>query len=126
MGKELIATLGPGRVHIRNHNNLTSDMLLSASGKATIPLMGASEEGTDTGASDMPTTASEISRAVLALKQSEKLTLRLRRLSIEETDVVIVIHGRVGTYYLKQLAQETVMPVRGNRQLVNHVSVGRD
>jgi len=47
-------------------------------------------------------------------------------LSVEETDSALVITGRVSSYYLKQLAQETLMAVRGERQLVNHVSVVRD
>jgi hypothetical protein len=72
----------------------------------------------------MPTTVVEISRAAQALRQS--VHPALRRLSVEETDAVIVISGRVRTYYLKQLAQETVMPIRGPRQLLNHVIVMSD
>lgn len=47
----------------------------------------------------------------------------LRYLNVEETDDSLIISGRVTSYYLKQLAQETLMPVRGERQLVNRVNV---
>jgi hypothetical protein len=47
----------------------------------------------------------------------------LRELSVEESDVVIVISGVVTSYYLKQLAQETLRPIRGRRQLENRVIV---
>jgi hypothetical protein len=44
---------------------------------------------------------------------------------LEETDDTVVIRGVVPTYYLKQMAQETVMPVLGGRELHNRVSVAR-
>ena len=47
----------------------------------------------------------------------------LRKLSLEETDGVVVINGRVSSYYLKQLAQEAVMPALGGRELRNRVAV---
>ena len=50
----------------------------------------------------------------------------LRKLSLEETDAVVVINGRVSSYYLKQLAQEAVMPVLGGRELRNRVAVVRE
>jgi hypothetical protein len=37
----------------------------------------------------------------------------------------VVIRGVVPSYYLKQMAQETVMPLLGGRTLVNRVSVAR-
>jgi hypothetical protein len=49
----------------------------------------------------------------------------LRKLSVEETGADVVITGRVSTYYLKQLAQETVMPLLNRRQLRNQVTVVR-
>lgn len=49
----------------------------------------------------------------------------LRKLSVEETGTDVVITGRVSTYYLKQLAQETVMPLLNRRQLRNQVTVVR-
>jgi hypothetical protein len=49
----------------------------------------------------------------------------LRKLSVEESSAGIVITGRVSSYYLKQLAQETVMPLLDQRALVNQVRVER-
>jgi hypothetical protein len=49
----------------------------------------------------------------------------LRNLSLEETTNTVVIRGVVPSYYLKQMAQETVMPLLGGRVLVNRVSVAR-
>ena len=37
----------------------------------------------------------------------------------------VVIRGEVPTYYLKQMAQETVMPLLAGRALLNRVSVVR-
>ena len=48
---------------------------------------------------------------------------QLRRLVVTETDAEVVISGRVGTFYLKQLAQEAVRPTLGRRRLVNRVEV---
>ena len=72
----------------------------------------------------MAPTAPLVSRAAQALKQSTHPALR--RLSVEETESALVITGRVSSYYLKQLAQETLMGVRGERQLLNRVNVVRD
>ncbi len=47
----------------------------------------------------------------------------LRRLRVEETDAEIVLSGSVASYYLKQLAQETLMPILGRRELFNRVTV---
>jgi osmotically-inducible protein OsmY len=47
----------------------------------------------------------------------------LRRLSVEGTDGALIISGKVSSYYMKQLAQEAVMPVRGSLKLVNRVDV---
>jgi hypothetical protein len=49
----------------------------------------------------------------------------LRRLQVEETDLEIVLSGSVVSYYLKQLAQESIMPLLGQRKLRNRVSVVR-
>ena len=72
----------------------------------------------------MIATTPTVSRAVEALRHSSHPALR--RLAVEESESTIVILGRVSTYYLKQLAQETVMPERGQRQLINQVTVGRE
>ncbi len=50
----------------------------------------------------------------------------LRRLGVEETDRTVVLSGTVGSYYLKQLAQEAVMPLLAGRKLLNQVQVVRD
>jgi hypothetical protein len=70
-----------------------------------------------------PTTV-QPSRAALALGRSP--IPALRKLSLEESDETIVIQGRVSSYYLKQLAQETIMPVLGGRALLNRVAVVRE
>ena len=49
----------------------------------------------------------------------------LRRLSVEESDDEVVVSGCVSSYYLKQLAQETIMPILGARELRNRVLVMR-
>ncbi len=69
----------------------------------------------------MSTTATVQGQAVQALKQSSHPALRYLR--VEQTDGTIVISGKVTSYYLKQLAQETIMPVRGSLALVNQVTV---
>jgi hypothetical protein len=61
------------------------------------------------------------SSAVEALQQSSHPALH--ELSVEESDSTIVISGNVTSYYLKQLAQETLRPIRGRRELVNRVLV---
>ena len=72
----------------------------------------------------MSTPTLELSRAVQALRQSPFPALR--QLSLEETDAVVVLNGKVPSYYLKQLAQETVMPVLEGRELLNRVNVQRN
>jgi hypothetical protein len=72
----------------------------------------------------MSSTTLEPSRAAQALRRSP--IPALRKLSLEETDGVVVINGRVSSYYLKQLAQEAVMPVLGGRELRNRVAVVRE
>lgn len=62
-------------------------------------------------------------RADKALRESPIAALRC--LDIEETDEEVVLRGCVTSYYLKQLAQETILPVLGERELVNHVLVIR-
>jgi hypothetical protein len=47
----------------------------------------------------------------------------LRRLRVEETDHEIVLAGNLPTYFLKQLAQETVRPLLGRRRLLNRIVV---
>jgi hypothetical protein len=72
----------------------------------------------------MSPTAPAVLRAAEALKRSAHPALR--QLSVEENESAIVITGRVSSYYLKQLAQETVMPLRDGRVLHNRVAVVRN
>lgn len=69
----------------------------------------------------MTPTATTTPSALAALRHSP--IPALRKLSVEETDNDIVIFGSVSSYYLKQLAQETIMPVRSGRELQNRVQV---
>jgi hypothetical protein len=64
------------------------------------------------------------SRAAGALRHSP--IPALRKLAIEETDEHVVIQGSVNSYYLKQLAQEALMPYLDGRILLNRVAVARD
>jgi len=64
------------------------------------------------------------SRALAALRQSP--IPALRKLAVEETDAAVILLGNVSSYYLKQLAQETVMPVLDGRELHNRVMVVRN
>ena len=69
----------------------------------------------------MTTATVQQSRAAVVLRQSPLPALR--KLSIEETDATVLIKGKVPSYYLKQMAQETVMPLLAGRALVNRVTV---
>jgi hypothetical protein len=61
--------------------------------------------------------------AAAALRQSP--IPALRRLLIEETDEAVVIRGSVSSYYLKQMAQEALMPYLDGRTLANRLVVVR-
>jgi hypothetical protein len=69
----------------------------------------------------MTTSVLEQSRLALALRRSPFPALR--KLTLEETEHSIVIQGQVSSYYLKQLAQETLLPLLDGRQLLNRVQV---
>ena len=69
----------------------------------------------------MNSTTHVASQAAHALRKSSHPALR--RLSVEGTQGSLVISGRVSSYYLKQLAQETIMSVREGVPLVNKVDV---
>jgi hypothetical protein len=47
----------------------------------------------------------------------------LRKLHVEQTEAGVIISGSVPSYYLKQLAQETVLPYLDRCALVNRVTV---
>lgn len=59
-----------------------------------------------------------------ALDQSPRVLLR--RLRVEENDTTVTVQGQVSSYYLKQLAQETLRPILAGRKLVNQVQVVRE
>lgn len=63
------------------------------------------------------------SEAPAALQQSP--IPALRKLYVQETAECITLQGRVNSYYLKQLAQETIMPLLSSRELHNEVLVVR-
>ena len=47
----------------------------------------------------------------------------LRRLRAVSDETQVVITGQVSSYYLKQMAQETVRSFVGKRKLLNYVEV---
>jgi len=48
----------------------------------------------------------------------------LRSLRVDEQSNQLQLHGRVRSFYHKQLAQEAVLPLAGGLQVVNRVDVG--
>ena len=61
------------------------------------------------------------SRAAAVLRDSP--IPALRKLTIEETKTTVLIKGKVPSYYLKQMAQEAIMPLLDGRVLDNRVTV---
>jgi hypothetical protein len=68
------------------------------------------------------TTATQVPRSAADALRDCSLPF-LRHLNVMETDDEVILSGRVGTYYYKQLAQEAVMPSLGDRRLKNLVIV---
>lgn len=60
-------------------------------------------------------------RLVLVLNQSGVPALRL--VTVVEQEDVVILSGRLPSYYLKQLAQEAVIPHLGHRLLENRITV---
>jgi BON domain len=60
--------------------------------------------------------------AALKLLQSSSYTT-LRRLRCEVTDAVVIVHGILPSYYLKQIAQTIVLRLEGIEGVVNLVEV---
>ena len=69
----------------------------------------------------MSTSTLEQSRLALALRRSP--IPALRKLTLEESESSVIIQGQVSSYYLKQLAQESILPLLDGRQLFNRVQV---
>jgi hypothetical protein len=63
----------------------------------------------------------EQSQLDLALQRSP--IPALRKLTLTESESSVTIQGQVSSYYLKQLAQEAILPLLDGRQLLNHVQV---
>jgi hypothetical protein len=68
---------------------------------------------------------SSILSAPLAQILQQSAIPALRKLSVEETSTAVEISGCVSSYYLKQLAQESLLPILGPRKLLNRVVVVR-
>ena len=49
----------------------------------------------------------------------------LRRLVVESTDDEVIIRGKVSSYYVKQMAQESLRSAVGPRRILNRVVVTR-
>jgi len=65
--------------------------------------------------------ASVSDAAELMLRQSRYL--QLRRVHCEEQGDKLVLHGRLPSYYLKQIAQTTVAAVAAEHPIVNEIEV---
>jgi hypothetical protein len=85
---------------------------------------GASVMATSSRLNGSAASGSSPSRAAQALRQSP--IPALRKLCVEEGPAGIVISGCVSSYYLKQLAQETVLPILDHQALLNRVLVVRN
>lgn len=66
----------------------------------------------------------DASAVVLALHLHQIPTLR--RVRIEESETAVTLVGVVPSFYLKQLAQEAVLPHLAGRKLCNHLEVIRE
>ncbi|MEM8943854.1 MAG: BON domain-containing protein [Planctomycetota bacterium] len=60
--------------------------------------------------------------ATLALRQGSYAGLA--KVTCEVSEGMAILHGKVSTFYLKQLAQELVKKVEGVEAVVNRVDVG--
>jgi hypothetical protein len=49
----------------------------------------------------------------------------LRRVTVEQSSNTLILHGRVPSYYYKQLAQEAVLPHLAGQPLQNDLEVIR-
>lgn len=70
----------------------------------------------------MPKDGNDVAKAAEARLRSSPFSA-LRNLSCECDDGVLILHGRLNSYYEKQLAQETVSGVEGVVQVVNRTEV---
>ncbi len=54
---------------------------------------------------------------------SESPIADVRRIRVEQEGDCVMLHGRVRTFYAKQMAQETIKRAAGEFQIVNSVNV---
>ena len=59
--------------------------------------------------------------AVSVLRQSR--ISALHNLEVTASEDAIILTGKVGSYYYKQLAQEAIIPIAGHREIVNNIRV---
>lgn len=50
---------------------------------------------------------------------------QLRSIDVAESEKEVVLRGQVFSYFQKQMAQESVLPILGSRRLRNLVTVSR-
>jgi osmotically-inducible protein OsmY len=65
----------------------------------------------------------DIERRVVAYLGSRNRR-SFRRLNVESHDAVVTLTGQLGTYYEKQVAQETVRRVAGVLRVIDGIQVG--
>jgi len=68
-------------------------------------------------------TTSTLEKSALAQALRRSPIPALRKLALDESETTVTIQGKVSSYYLKQLAQETLLPLLDGRQLLNRVQV---
>ncbi|HBV64064.1 MAG TPA: transport-associated domain protein [Rhodopirellula sp.] len=69
-----------------------------------------------------PDSRNAITRAAIEILSNSSVR-ELRFLRVDDCANHLELTGRVGSYYHKQLAQETIRRVAGGMQLVNRVQV---
>ena len=70
----------------------------------------------------MPKDGDDVAKAAEARLRTSPFSA-LRNVLCEYDDGVLILHGRLGSYYHKQLAQETVTSVEGVVRVVNRTEV---
>jgi hypothetical protein len=69
----------------------------------------------------MPTATLAESSATYVLRQSPQPLLR--RLDVYESEEEVILAGTLPSYFLKQVAQESIRPVLAGRRLLNRIVV---
>jgi osmotically-inducible protein OsmY len=70
----------------------------------------------------LPKDGDDVAKAAVARLRTSPYSA-LRNVSCEYDDGMLILHGRLSSYYNKQLAQETVSGVEGVVQVVNRTEV---